>query len=80
MGITISKGWSLWEGVIGAYEIVRARTREGEVPVVFEDGQKGPGGWSGAGRQKVVGSEVRERREGQILEDLEDYCKYFGFY
>lgn len=37
MGIAIFKRMSLWEDVIGAYEIVRARTLGREVPVVFED-------------------------------------------
>lgn len=46
------------------------------MPAVFEDGQKGPDDWIGAGKQQVVGSEVGERREGQILEDLEGHCKH----
>lgn len=37
--------------------------------------QEDQGGWWGAGKERVVGSEVRETMEDQILEDLVGYCK-----
>lgn len=40
-----------------------------------EGQQEDQGGWWGAGKERVVGSEVRETMEDQILEDLVGYCK-----